>query len=94
MDGLVFLYAITFIPVSGSCGSAIDHARKAALVQSGIDADWRQASSALERRMPPALVRAAAAAAVIQRHQIVLQYKPITVTASPGAARALFSWGF
>jgi len=94
MDGLVLLYAITFIPVSGVYGSAIDQARKAALVQSGVEANWRQASAALERRVPPTILRAAAVGAAIKQRQLILQYRPVTVTASPGSARAVFSWGF
>lgn len=55
MDGLFLLYGLTYFPLSGVYGPAINTATKAAFIQSGYAGEFEVVRSAAEKRIPPVI---------------------------------------
>lgn len=93
MTGLVLLYALSFIPVHGAYGPAINTAREAALMQTGIRRDFEQAKSAAEAKLPPMLRHGIAGASALYRRELIIKTQHVgSWKLKPGEASATFAW--
>ena len=52
MSGLALLYCLSFVPVAGANSQAINTAREAAFIQSGVKQEYDLVKRALEKKVP------------------------------------------
>lgn len=94
MDGLFLLVGLSFIPIQGVYGPALDKTRKAAFIQSGLQADWDTVRGAAEKRVPPILRHASVVGAAIYKREVELNSKTLHLNLKQDSARALLTLEF
>jgi len=96
MNGLFLLYGLTYVPVTaGNYTAAVDEARTAAFMQSGLKTQWEAADKCAEKHVPVIVFLAAGAASAIQHKQLEVRLQNYgTWSVNNSGLKTTFSWGF
>jgi len=92
MSLLYVLLAASFVPVEAKYEPAVATARKAALVQSGIDEQVNVVRRAAEKRVPKALKHAAVVGYAVHKQELRLRTKGTVIHLKKDSVSV--SWGF